>query len=103
MATATVPEIPISRKPAKAFHAQLHGLSGVLTKPADAVPSWSTSPAPWARSARPMLPTWSCWAQWPRVWRSILMIWPAAGMPRSRVTDCRRSRKATSTFSDWAA
>jgi hypothetical protein len=37
MATATVPEIPISRKPAKAFYAQLHGLSGVLTKPADAV------------------------------------------------------------------
>jgi len=33
----TVPEISPSRKPAKAFYAQLHGLSGVLTKPADHV------------------------------------------------------------------
>ena len=30
----TVPEIPTSRKPVKAFYAQLHGLSGVITKPA---------------------------------------------------------------------
>jgi hypothetical protein len=33
----TVPEISPTRKPAKAFYAQLHGLSGVLTKPADHV------------------------------------------------------------------
>jgi hypothetical protein len=32
----TVTEIPTSRKPT-AFYAQLHGLSGVITKPGDAV------------------------------------------------------------------
>ena len=32
---STVPEISIARNPyPKAYHAQLHGLSGVLTKPA---------------------------------------------------------------------
>jgi hypothetical protein len=33
----TVPEISPTRKPAKAFYAQLHGLSGAITKPADHV------------------------------------------------------------------
>ena len=33
----TVPEISPTRKPVKAFYAQFHGLSGVLTKPADRV------------------------------------------------------------------
>ena len=33
---ATVAEIPTPRKPT-AFYAQLHGLAGVITKPADAV------------------------------------------------------------------
>ena len=33
----TVPEISPTRKPVKAFYAQLHGLSGVITKPAEHV------------------------------------------------------------------
>jgi hypothetical protein len=33
----TVANSPASRKPAKAFYAHLHGLSGVITKPADQV------------------------------------------------------------------
>jgi hypothetical protein len=33
----TVHEISPTRKPAKAYYAQLHGLSGVLTKPPDHV------------------------------------------------------------------
>jgi hypothetical protein len=32
-----VAEIPTSRKAATAFYAQLHGLSGIITKPADHV------------------------------------------------------------------
>ena len=33
----TVPEISLTHKPAKAFYCTFHGLSGVLTKPADHV------------------------------------------------------------------